>query len=310
VVGKIAYIFPGQGAQFVGMGKDLYDSFPEAKAVFDKADNVLGFELSKLCFEGPKEKLSSTKFSQPAILTVSIACLKVIQSIGTDLGVTHALGLSLGEYSALIASSALEFADALKLVYARGQFMEEASRKNPGKMASIIGLDLALAEEVCSQSGAGVANLNCPGQVVISGKDEAIEKARSLANEKGAKRSIVLDVSGPFHSSLMNEASAKLKNRLDEIKFSKPSIPVISNVDAEYEDSEEKIKKNLVNQVNHKTLWEDSIRKVSGEGTKTFLEIGPGKVLKGLLRRIDSELVVYNIGTVKDIEEFKNVIKG
>ncbi|GAG08619.1 unnamed protein product, partial [marine sediment metagenome] len=219
MVKKIAYIFPGQGAQFVGMGKDLYETCPASREIFDKADKILGFSLTKLCFEGPAEKLSSTANSQPAILAASIACLKAIEASFPELKPSAVLGLSLGEYSALVAANSLEFSDAIRLVYSRGRFMEEASKQNPGRMASVLGLDKKIIEEVCRRSGAEIANLNCPGQIVISAKNEAMDKAALLAAEKGAKRVIMLDVSGPFHSSLMSEASLKLKQALADVKF-------------------------------------------------------------------------------------------
>ena len=304
---KLAYIFPGQGAQFVGMGKELCDAFPVAKEIFDRANEALGFDLAKLCFEGPKEELSTTSVSQPAILTTSIAFLRVIEAEIPELKPSASLGLSLGEYSALVAAGSVGFEDAVKLVRSRGQFMEEASQKNPGTMASLIGLnDINVVNDICVSSNAEIANLNCPGQIVISGKHESIEKASTLAMEKGAKRAIKLDVSGPFHSSLMNDASAKLEKALEGVKIKTPSVPVISNVNAQKESSEEEIKKNLVEQVSHKTYWEKSINRVAGMGINTFLEIGPGKVLKGLLRRIDPQLSVRNVGTLKDIEELKN----
>lgn len=295
----------------MGMGKDLYETYPASREIFDKADEILGFSLTKLCFEGPAEKLSSTANSQPAILAASIACLKAIEESFPELKPSAALGLSLGEYSALVAANSLEFSDAIRLVYSRGRFMEEASKQNPGKMASLLGIsDVMVVEEICKVSGAEIANLNCPGQIVISGKTEAVKKAADLAVQKGAKRSVELNVSGPFHSSLMKEASLKLKRTLADVKFAAPSMPVISNVDAEEENSEDRIKENLVNQVNRTTYWEQSIRNSAKYGIDTFLEIGPGKVLKGLLRRIDPGLTVYNAGTTKDIEGLKNVVKG
>lgn len=307
---KLAYIFPGQGAQYVGMGKDLYEAFPVAKKIFDRADETLGFNLTKLCFEGPSESLSSTSNSQPAILATSIASLTVMESLVPEIKASAALGLSLGEYSALVAAGGLSFTDGLRLVYSRGRFMEEASRQNPGRMASILGLGLEVIEEICRISGAEIANLNCPGQIVISGRNETIEKAAVLAGEKGAKKTMILDVSGAFHSSLMDGASRKLQQTLSDVRIAPPSIPVISNVNANPEISENEIKKNLVTQVNHKTYWEDSIKNVAKSGVDTFLEIGPGRVLKGLLRRIDPTLVVYNVGTVKDMENVKDVIEG
>ena len=309
MVKKLAYIFPGQGAQYAGMGKDLYEEFPAAREIFDKSNDILGIDLVKLCFEGPRHSLSSTSNSQPAIFATSIASLRAMESVIPGLKASVALGLSLGEYSALVAAGSLAFNDALRLVYSRGRFMEDASRKNPGRMASVLGLDLEKVKEACKASGAEVANLNCPGQIVISGKNGSIEKAVALAGEKGARKSVMLDVSGPFHSSLMNEASVKLKEVLDGVRFSTPSIPVVSNVGARYQTREDEIKTNLVNQVSHTTYWEDSVKFTVESGVSTFLEIGPGRVLKGLLRRIDPSLIVYNVGTVEDIGELKNVIE-
>jgi len=310
VVKKIAFIFPGQGAQYVGMGKDLYKNFPVAKELFDNSCEILDFDLKKLCFEGPSDLLSTTSNSQPAILATSIASLKVMQSVIPGLSAHCALGLSLGEYSALVAAGSLSFNDGLKLVHSRGTFMEEASKDNPGKMASILGLSAEEVEEICKTSNAEIANLNCPGQVVISGKNDAIEKAAVLAKEKGAKRTVMLDVSGPFHSSLMSSAATKLDRALSNVKFSLPTIPVISNINAAYETKEDEIKQNLVTQVSHRTYWEKSIKLVTTSGINTFVEIGPGKVLKGLLRKIDRNLIVHNVGTKNDIEELKNVIEG
>jgi len=304
---KLAYIFPGQGAQYVGMGRDLYDNFPQAKEIFDEANKILGFDLKGLCFEGPMDKLSTTSFSQPAILVASIAALRSLKSKENNLDVKAALGLSLGEYTALVSADSFDFRDALMLVRARGQFMEEASKENPGKMASILGMDKDIVEDVCKEAGCEIANLNCPGQVVISGKNDSIDKAIDLAKAKGAKRSVVLEVSGPFHSLQMKSAAVKLKDFLDKVNIKKPSFPVVSNVDASYQTDAESIKKNLVTQLTERTYWEDSIRLLAKEGVRTFLEIGPGKVLKGLLRRIDSSLVVYNVGTTQEIENLQRL---
>ena len=299
-----AYIFPGQGAQHVGMGKEFYDSHPEARDVFDTASKALGFDIAKLCFEGPAEELTATSNSQPAILTASYAALKVFQKIkGKDIIPKAALGLSLGEYTALVAAGSLEFTGAVKLVRLRGQFMEEAAGENPGTMASLIGLSKEDAQTIAGEAGVEVANLNCPGQVVISGKKEAVEAAAKTAREKGAKRAIMLDVSGPFHSSLMNSAAEKLKKALEGFQVLPPRIPVVSNFTANYEGDPEKIKQNLIEQVNHRTLWEDSIRLLIKGGVDTYFEIGPGKALKGLLRRIDPRLAVHNIQINKDLED-------
>jgi len=302
-----AFIFPGQGAQYVGMGKDLYENFAQAKEVFDTANEILGFDLKGLCFEGPMEKLATTGYSQPAILATSIAALRSLESKKLDIDIKAALGLSLGEYSALVSAGSIKFEDAIKLVRARGKFMEEATKDNPGKMASVIGLNKESVEEVCKESGCEIANLNCPGQVVISGKSDSVDKAAALAKEKGAKRSIMLDVSGPFHSSLMESASKKLEKLLSSVDISKPALSVISNVDAAYEEDPARIRENLVRQLTCRTYWADSIRLLVKEGVKNFLEIGPGKVLKGILRRIDPGLAVYNIGTVDDMKNFEGL---
>jgi len=297
-----ALIFPGQGAQIVGMGKDLYDNFAAARTVFDRANEILKFDLKKLCFEGPQEQLSTTQNSQPAILTASIAALRVFEASPLWSGVMpkFSLGLSLGEYSALVAAGSISFEDALILVRKRGEFMEDASRKNPGKMACVIGMDVPAVELLCKGIGCEVANLNCPGQVVISGKVNNVELFASLAKEKGAKRVLILDVSGPFHSSLMTQARDKLKDYIEKVQVEQPKLLFVSNVDAKVQDDPVKIKDNLIAQVNSKTLWEESIKLVSASGVKTFYEIGPGQVLKGLLKKIDPKLEVKNIGSAAD----------
>jgi [acyl-carrier-protein] S-malonyltransferase len=303
MVKNIAYLFPGQGAQFVGMGKDLHDFYPSCKNIYDKANEILGFNLAKLCFEGPAENLSRTQNSQPAILVTSIACLRAMEESSKDkVKPAFAAGLSLGEYTALYAAGAISFEDAVMLVRKRGLAMEQASQQNPGKMASVIGLSRDQVDDICKTSNTEIANLNCPGQVVISGRKDAIENAASLAKEKGAKKAIILDVSGPFHCSLMEPASAQLKAELDKIQISMPQYPVISNVTAKEEISAEEIKDNLITQLCHSTRWEDSIRYIASNGIKDFLEIGPGKVLKGLIRRIDPTLTVHTIGTLQDIQ--------
>lgn len=297
---KVAYIFPGQGAQYVGMGKTLYESFPEAKGIFDEANDILGLDIRKLCFEGPLEELSQTTNSQPAILVHSIAALRVLEKTGKDFKPTCTLGLSVGEYIALVASGAVDYPDGLKLLRKRAIFMDEASRINPGRMAAIIGLEMDKVDEICRETGAEVANLNCPGQIVISGRTDAIEKATSSAEKRGATRAVVLNVSGGFHSSLMEPAAEKLKKELENIKIKKPSIPMVCNVLPKLENKPDIIRQNLVTQLTHKTLWEDSLRFVARSGVSTFLEIGPGKVLKGLLRRIDKDLKVLNFDTSQD----------
>jgi [acyl-carrier-protein] S-malonyltransferase len=298
-----ALIFPGQGSQVVGMGRDLCDAYPQARAVFDKANELLKFDIKKLCFEGPQEELSTTDNSQPAILTASIAGLRVFESSGLSANFTpkFSLGLSLGEYTALVAAGSISFEDALILVRKRGEFMEEASRKTPGRMACVLGMELKVVEDLCRGIGCEIANLNCPGQVVVSGKAGNVELFAGLAKDKGAKRVLMLDVSGPFHSSLMTPARDKLKDYIDKVRILPPKLSFISNVDAGIHADPARIKENLIAQVNSKTLWEESVRRVIESGVKTFLEIGPGQVLKGLLKKIDPKLEIRNIGNSHDL---------
>jgi [acyl-carrier-protein] S-malonyltransferase len=299
----VGYLFAGQGAQYVGMGKDLYGSFPESRKVFEQADEVLGFSLSRLCFEGPKEELTRTINSQPAILTVSIAALEAYRSQGgrTSEEAAYTAGLSLGEYSALVAAGAINFTDAVYLVRRRGEFMEEEAIKTPGKMLSIIGLDLEKVKELSSKTGVEIANINCPGQTVISGGVREITQAQNAAKELGAKMAVLLDVSGAFHSSFMQGASLRLAAELDKIKINNPRIMVISNVTARPALSAEEIKENLIRQVSGSVLWEDSMKFMLAQGIGNFIEFGPGKVLKGLMRRIDANASVKNVERKEDL---------
>ena len=296
---KAAYIFPGQGAQYVGMGKKLYEASSEVREIFNKTNEIIGFDLIDICFNGPRERLNQTINSQLGILTVSLAALKLLPA--TTPGVVA--GLSLGEYSALVAAGSLSAEDSIRLVKKRAEFMKEASGKNPGKMLAIIGLSREEVSQICQATDTQIANLNCPNQVVISGTHLQIEKAAGLSEQKGAKKIVALEVEGPFHSHLMDSAAKKLEGVLAETKISPPRVPIIANVTADYENSPETIKQNLANQVNHNTLWEDSIRLIAKQGIKTFIEIGPGKVLKGLLRRIDNDLKVYNIEKPADFNK-------
>ncbi len=299
----VGYLFAGQGAQYVGMGEDLYQSFPESKQIFDSADKVLGFSVSKLCFKGPQEELKRTVNCQPAILTMSIAAWKAFRKVTSGkLQVTsYTAGLSLGEYSALVAAEAISFEDAVYLVRSRGQFMEEEAGRKPGKMLSIVGLDLEVVKNICKDAGVEIANLNCPGQTVVSGASFSIDTAQKLAKERGAKLAVNLEVSGAFHSSFMQGAGVKLARELEKIRILTPKIPVISNVTGRVMSSPEEIKQNLIKQVSSSVLWEDSMRFVHGQGVKKFYEFGPGKVLKGLMRRIDSTVEVINIEKKEDI---------
>jgi [acyl-carrier-protein] S-malonyltransferase len=282
------------------MGKDLSDNYPQAKAIFDKADKVLGFSISQLCFNGPLEELTKTKNCQPAIVTMSIACWQAYLSRNPKID-GYMAGLSLGEYSALVAAEALSFEDAVYLVSRRGQFMEEEAKAHPGKMLSIIGPDLVVVKEVCAETGAEVANINCPGQTVISGSPEAITRAQSLAKEKGAKLAVILEVSGAFHSSFMQGACLKLAKELEKIKINIPKFPVICNVTGKPVSTADQIRQNLIKQVSASVLWEDSMKLILSNGAVNFMEFGPGKVLKGLMRRIDSNAQVTNIEKSADI---------
>jgi [acyl-carrier-protein] S-malonyltransferase len=305
---NIAFLFAGQGSQYVGMGKGLYESFPAIKAIFDKADKVLGFSLSGLMFKGPSEELTRTQNCQPAILTASIAALEAYRSVvNCQLSIIRFVaGLSLGEYSALVAAGALSFEDAVYLVRRRGEFMEEEALKKPGKMLSIIGLDAAKVRRICSEADIEIANLNCPGQIVVSGGANEIAKAQELAKNNGAKMAVMLDVSGAFHSSFMKGASLRLAAELEKIKISAPLIPVLSNVTARPVKSAAEIKNNLILQVYSSVLWEDSMKFALSEGIKNFIEFGPGKVLKGLMRRIDSGAQVSVVEKNEDIPALLN----
>jgi len=291
----VAYLFPGQGAQYVGMGKEFYETNPDAKEIFDKANEILKFDLIKLCFEGPQDELTKSANAQAAIFTHSIAALKVLEKTGMFTP-KFALGLSMGENTALCASGVLSFEAGLNLVRKRGELMDMASKKNPGKMVSILGMTVDEVEELCKGiGGCEIANLNCPGQVVVSGKTTNIELLAGIAKDKGAKRAIILNVSGPFHSSLMMPAKEKLEKEIEKTTFNVPLYPIISNVTAQPTEDPSVIKQNLITQLTTKTLVEASIRYVASQSIKTFLEIGPGTVMRGLLRKIDKSFQVINI---------------
>lgn len=301
----VGLLFPGQGVQYVGMGRDLYEASNQAKNIFDEADQVLGFKLSNICFDGPIEELTKSKICQPAILTMSIAVWEVFKSsVHCPLStIGYVAGLSLGEYSALVASQAISFKDAVYLVHKRGEFMDEASIKNPGKMAAVIGLEKEKIPILCKEANVEAANLNCPDQIVVSGSSQAIDSLEKIAISLGAKKSIILATSGAFHSSFMQDASDKLKQLLGNIKINNPKIPVVSNFTASIEDSPGLIRENLVKQLTGSVLWEDSVKFIISQGVNNFYEVGPGRVLKGLMRKIKPEALITNIENKTDIDK-------
>lgn len=289
---KIAFLFPGQGSQYVGMGKDLYEAFPTAKAVFDEADDVLGIDLSKVCFEGPEEELKKTKNTQPAILVHSVAALRLLLEQGIQPAM--AAGHSLGEYSAHVAAGSLKFRDAVKLVRLRGELMYQAGLDRPGTMAAIVGLSGEKVVEVCREaSGDGVvcaANFNSPIQVVVSGEVPAVERAMALAKSAGAKMAVKLEVSGAFHSPLMESAYQGLKEALESAEIHEAHLPVVANATAVPVLKVCDTRRTLQDQLLSPVLWEPSMRKMIGQGVTRFVEIGPGKVLTGLLKKLDGNL--------------------
>jgi [acyl-carrier-protein] S-malonyltransferase len=309
---KVAYVFPGQGSQSVGMGLDLYVHYASAKEVYDEVDSVLGFSLSRLCFEGPESDLVQTINVQTAILTTSIACLRVAQEVTNNtLPVpTFVAGHSLGEYTALIVAGVLSLSDAVRLVRERGRLMHEAGRRKHGGMLAIMGLDLPVVENICLSVGTTVSNINCPGQIVVSGAQENLDKARRLAQIKGARRTIPLRVSGAFHSPLMEPAIEGLKSAVSGFTFNKPAMPIISNVTAQQLTAVETIKEELVSQVVHCIKWQQSIEATIARGVTTFFEIGPGNVLAGLIKRISPGAQVFNVNSVESITEIANWRKG
>lgn len=309
-MGKIAFVFPGQGSQIVGMGQQLAEQYPEVMQYFKKADERLSADLSKLIFEGPQEELTKTVNTQPALLTTSLAILERFQkaAIKPD----YVAGHSLGEYTALVAAGALTFEDGVYAVRKRGEFMEGAVPNGEGSMAAILGLDrepLSKVTAEVSDSGypVSLANLNCPGQIVISGSRKGVELASARAKETGAKRAIPLEVSGPFHSSLMKPAASELRQVLDGLDMKDAGIPVIANVSANPMTTEEEIKENLIEQLYSPVLWEDSVVKMIDLGVDTFIEIGPGKVLLGLIKKVNRSVKTYSIS---DEESCQSVIEA
>jgi len=304
----IAFLFPGQGSQSVGMGKELAERYPIARQTFEEADAALGYALSALCFEGPEDKLKMTEVTQPAILTVSVAALRVLRQQGVEPG--FVAGHSLGEYSAHVAAGTLEFTEAVRIVRNRGRYMQEAVPAGQGAMAAVLGLSLEEIEAACREAAQGEvvapANINSPGQVVISGHAAAVERAAEGVKQRGAKRAVMLPVSAPFHCALMQPAQDRLALDLKAATFHRMSLPLVTNVDAEVIDSAEKAREALVRQVTGAVEWEKSMRALIEAGVETFVEVGPGKVLCGLMRQIDRAKTCWNVEDPASLEKTVN----
>lgn len=302
-MGKLAFLFPGQASQYPGMGKELAEKFPAARRVFEEADQAAGFTLSQLCFEGPEEALKVTENTQPAMLTVSVAAYRALEEQG--IGPDYAAGHSLGEYSALVAAASLEFADAVRVVRNRGRYMQEAVPPGVGAMAAILGLAPAQVEQICKKAADGEvvapANLNSPEQTVISGHAAAVKRAVEIASASGAKRTVLLTVSAPFHCSLMLPAQQRLEADLRKIEFAPLRVPLVTGVDADVVEGGEEARSALIRQVSLPVRWEESVRELIHLGVTTFVEVGPGRVLSGLLRQIDRSVHCFNVEDEKSL---------
>lgn len=304
-MGKIAFLFSGQGAQYIGMGKELYENIEVSRKVFEEADKTLNFKISNICFNGPSELMNSTENTQPAILTVSIAALKALQENGIN--ADYCAGLSLGEYSALVCSNVIDFETAVTLVKKRGKYMQEAVPEGIGTMAAIIGLDRDKVLEACSEcENIGIveaANFNCPGQIVIAGEIEAVKEACLKAKEKGAIKTVMLTVSGPFHSSMLKPASIKLEQELKNINYNEMKIPVFTNVNGKLINDVYCIKDNLRKQVMSSVYWEDIINNMVNLGVDTFIEIGPGKALSTFVKKINRKAITLNVEDMQSLNK-------
>jgi len=299
---KIAHVFPGQGSQSVGMGHKLYQSSPKAKEVFQEADEALQFSLSRLCFEGPEDELRQTINAQPAIMTVSVACLRAASEVNHTVSPAFVAGHSLGEYTALVAADVIGFTDAIRLVRERGRLMQKAGEIKPGGMAAVIGLDEAALKEICRESGAEIANFNCSAQIVISGSKEALARAMELAKARDARRVILLQVSGAFHSTLMQPTIEGLSAAISQINFRTPEVPIVVNSTAQPVTTAEGVKEELLRQLCNCVQWQPSVEYMVEEGVSTFIEIGPGQVLSGLIKRISNKVQVLNMSDPESIK--------
>jgi malonyl CoA-acyl carrier protein transacylase len=311
-MGKVAFVFPGQASQYPGMGKELSEKYAIARAVFEEADKALGFSISKMCFAGTEEDLKLTANTQPAILACSVAAFRVAAEKG--LQADFVAGHSLGEYSALVAAGGLKFADAVELVRKRGQYMQDAVPAGVGAMAAILGLSPAVVADACKRAAENEvctpANQNSPEQTVISGHATAVKRAVEIASQLGAKRAVILPVSAPFHCALMMPAQEKLAADLDKTAFSDLSVPLVTNVDADTETTGNEAKDALVRQVSMPVRWEESVRLLIDEGVNTFVEVGPGRVLTGLLRQIERSVAALNIEDEKSLATTLEKIAG
>jgi len=311
-MGKVAFVFPGQASQYPGMGKELAEKYPAARAVFDEADQALSFSISKMCFEGTEEDLKLTANTQPAILTCSVAVSRVLAERG--LSPDFVAGHSLGEYSALVAAGALKFSDAVRLVRKRGTYMQEAVPAGVGAMAAIMGLSPAVVADACKRAAQGeicsAANLNSPEQTVISGHAAAVKRAVEIASQLGAKRAVILAVSAPFHSALMMPAQEKLEKDLKQTEFAALRVPLVTNVDADTIEIGDEAREALIRQVTMPVRWEASVRLLIDEGVNTFVEAGPGRVLTGLLRQIERSVSALNVEDEKSLATTVEKIAG